>query len=338
MNVLVLGANGFLGLNVVDALRRRGLSPRAGRRRRSNVLALRTRKVPMVECDLDRPRTLEEAFASVDVLVHAAGHYPRHSLDPEGTLVKGVRQLRNVLEAAAKAGVRRVIYVSSTATVAPRSGGPSTEEDRFAAPPGFGVYHNLKWRMEAVVEAEDRFELVTVCPSGCLGPWDLRVGTSALLVALARGEAPPHPDGLVNLVDVRDVAEAVARLVGRDDPPTRLLLSAGHHRLHALLERLALRYHRPGHPKLERPLSASAAIELAEREERASSTERRRPRLSREIVDLTLHGIELDASLAPRTLGLAYRPFAETLDAFDAWARRMGLIPEMEREKHHERV
>lgn len=119
MTVLVLGAGGFLGLHVVDALSARGVPVREGRRRRSNVLALRRRGVPMVEADLDRPDTLSSAMDGVLVVVHGAGHYPRHSLDREGTIALGLAQLDRALDAAAREGVRRLLYLSSVATAAP---------------------------------------------------------------------------------------------------------------------------------------------------------------------------------------------------------------------------
>jgi dihydroflavonol-4-reductase len=224
VTVLVLGAGGFIGLNVTERLLARRIDLRCGRRARGNVLTLRRMGAPLVVADLDEPATVEEAMRGCDVVVHCAGHYPRHSLDREGTLAVGARQIRTVLDAAARARVRRLVYVSSTATVAPAPDGRSDERHRFEGPPGFGVYHDLKWAMESAVLAEDRFEVVVVCPGACLGPWDLRVGTSALVLAIARGLGPPYPDGVVNVVDARDVAEAVSRLVVAGAPPRSVLI------------------------------------------------------------------------------------------------------------------
>lgn len=330
MNALVLGAGGFLGLNLVDALLAGSIVPRCGRRKRGNVLALRQRKVPLVLADLDDPASLVEAMAGAEVVFHLAGHYPRLSLDRDLAIATGTRQLRNVLDAAARSGVRRVIYVSSTATVAPNPSGLSDERHVFAAAPGFGTYHDLKWAMEAIALAEDRVEVVVACPGACLGPWDLRVGTSALLLGLARGMDPPHADGIVNPVDARDVALGLVRLAAMPSPPRRLLLTAGNHRLADLLADLARHY---GVAPPSPPLPAAEAIRLADEEERRAHDGRTRPLVSREIVDLVVHGVEIDAALARDALGLRFRPLAETVSALDEWARRMRLLPALPAEQ-----
>ncbi|MGZ6143752.1 MAG: NAD-dependent epimerase/dehydratase family protein, partial [Myxococcales bacterium] len=269
MTALVLGAGGFLGLNLVDALIAEGEMPRCGRRKRSNVLALRQWRAPLVPADLDSPEELRAAMDGCTTVFHAAGHYPRLSLDRDAALATGLRQLRNALDAAAGARARRFIYVSSASTAAPAPGGaPSDERAVYGSRPGHGTYHDLKWAMEQVALAEKRFEVSVACPGACLGPWDLRVGTSALLIALARGMDPPHPDGVVNLVDVRDVAAALIRLAALPSPPRRVLLSGGNHGLHPLLCALADRYRvRAPSP----PLPAAAAIALADAEERRAA-------------------------------------------------------------------
>lgn len=321
---LILGAGGFLGLHAVDALRTLGEEPRCGRRPRSNVLGLRARKARMLTADLDDKDGLVEAMRGCDRVLHLAGHYPRTSLDPAGATRIGLEQSRRVLDAAAIAGVQRLVYVSSTATVAPNPEGLADERHLYAAAPPHGLYHSLKWQMERLFLDEDRFEVRVACPSGCLGPGDLRVGTSALLIGLARGMDPPHPDGVVALVDVRDVGQGLARLLLAERAPKRLILSAENHRLHELLCSVAPRY---AVPTPSPALSAAEAIARADQEEALSLTENRRPGLSREIVDLVVHGLPLSARLAEDQLGLRWTPLSQTLDALDTWARRLSLIP-----------
>lgn len=325
--ILVLGAAGFLGLNAVAALRAAGVTPRCTRRRRTNVMLLRKLAVPMVEADLDDPASLRAAMHGCDVVIHAAGHYPRVSLFRDEALATGRRQIDAALDAAAAAGVRRFVYVSSIATVAPRGGAPSTERDRYAIPPGIGVYHDLKWYMERRVLDEDRLEVAVACPGACIGPLDLKLGTARILAALGWGQDPPHPDGWVNLVDARDVGRALARLALHPTPPRRVLLAAHDRRLHPLMVALARRY---GAPRPSAPLSAAVAARIADAEERRSLASSQRPRLVREIVDLVVHGMRIDATLAQQVLGLRWRTLEDTLDTWDAWALRLGFLPPME--------
>jgi dihydroflavonol-4-reductase len=321
---LVLGAAGFLGLNLVDALIANGQTPRCGRRARTNVLALRQRKAPLMQADFDAPETLEDAMRDVDTVFHLAGHYPRLSVEGPKERAIGLTRLERVLDAAAKAKVRRLIYVSSTATVAPRTdGAPSTEREVFDAAPDWGTYHDLKWHLEARARAERRFEVVVACPGACLGPWDLRVGTSAMLVGLGRGLAVPHPDGWVSWVDVRDVAVGLVALATLAEPPPRVLLSAASVRLQHLLELAAARYG----VTVSAPLSNEAARRLADEEEHRAASGGPRPALARELVDLIVHGPRIDAGLSRTALGLTYRPLDQTLHDFDEWARRVRFLP-----------
>lgn len=317
MSVLVLGAGGFLGLNTVDALLALGVKPLCGRRARGNVLGLRQRKVPLVEADLNRPQSLVEAMRGCRTVVHLAGHYPRLSTDPAGSTALACRQTQAVLDAAAGAGVARLIYVSSTATVAARSDRPSDEGDRFDQAPGFGAYHDLKWQMEQRVAAEQRLQTVTLCPAACVGPFDWKAGTSGIFWQLKEGRCPPQPDGLVSWVDVRDVGLAIAALVTRELQPPRLLLSAQSLGFQALLKRLAARW---GAGPLPPPIADEEARQTADAEEQRAARDGGRPSMSRELVDLVIHGARLDGHLAERLLGFTYRPLGEALDAFDAWA------------------
>jgi dihydroflavonol-4-reductase len=321
---LVLGAAGFLGLNLVDALIAGGQQPRCGRRARTNVLALRQRKVPLVQADFDAPETLVEAMRGVDVVYHVGGHYPRFSLELDKERALGLERLERVLDAAATAGVRRLVYVSSTATVAPRDdGGQSTEVDTFDEAPRWGTYHDLKWHLERRALDEHRLEVFVACPGACLGPWDLRVGTSAMLVGLARGIDVPHPDGFVSWVDVRDVATGVRALGTFDAPPHRVIFSAASIRLQHLLETAGRFYGVPVSP----PMSDSEATAFADAEEHRASQGGPRARLARELVDLIVHGPRIDARRSRDALGVTYRPLDETLRDFDAWARRVRFIP-----------
>lgn len=318
---LILGASGFLGLNLVDTLISHGTPPLCAHRLRTNTLPLRRRGVERILIDFADPESLVRAMKG-RVVYHLAGHYPRDARTPHHTLSRALSELEHILDAAASAEVERLVYVSSTATVAAHPDRASCESDVYLSPPGFGVYHDTKWHMEQRVLAENRFDVRVVCPGACLGPWDLRVGTTALVIATARGDDPPHPDGIVNLVDVRDVARALHHVATRPSP-RRLIVAAHDLHLQSLLEDLAVRFRvrRPSPP-----LTAKASISLADREEARVAGTPERALLAREIVDLIIHGTPLDASLARDLIG-PFTPLSETLAALEQFARRLNLIP-----------
>lgn len=321
--VLILGAGGFLGLNIVRAWLDAGVMPLCGRRPRGNVLGLRELGVPMVTTDFSSRDSLAAALGAAEVVIHAAAHYPRFSTSPELTLRQGLSELNQVLDAAARAGVRRLVFVSSTATIAPRADGQrSTEAQAFSEAPAHGTYHQLKWALEQRAVAEDRLQVTIANPSACLGPHDWKVGTSSLLLATARGLRPAYPGGLISTVDARDVALGVRALATTDSPPQRMILSGGEFDAHALMTQLAQRYQAAAP---QPALNADEARALADAQERHAQEHGGRAMLSRELVDLIVHSPPLDAALS-RALGVRYRPLSETLDAWDAWAQRMGLL------------
>lgn len=321
---VVLGAAGFLGLNLVERLLISGVKPICVRRRRTNVLALRKLDVPMMIGELGDRASLEAAMSGAKLVYHVAGHYPRYSLDHAASLATGLSELENVLDAAAAAGVERLVYVSSTATVRAVDGRTSNEDDVFEGAPGFGVYHDLKWTMEARALAERRLEVLVACPGACLGPWDVKLGTSAIIVAMARNLAPPYPEGLVSVVDARDVAEGLVRLAASPGSARRVLFSGRSLAMSGLVSLLAERYSAPK----SAPLGAEEARRLADEGEARAHAGGPRSPLARELVDLIVHGPSIDAARSRELLGLEYRPLSRTLDDFDAWARRMRLIPE----------
>ncbi len=323
MTSLLIGASGFLGLNLVDTLQATGQSFVCGTRRRAPRIGLRRRGVQLCHADLDDPTSLVSAMTGKQVVFHLAGHYPALSLDPQATLATGRHQTQTVLDAAAHAGVERLVYVSSTATTAPCGERDATERDVFVESPGLGVYHDLKWSMEQQAAKETRLEVRIACPGACIGPWDQRIGTTAPLVGLANARRVALPDGILNLVDVRDAAVGIAAMGLREHAPKRVLLVGHNLQLFPFLTRVAARY------GVEPPhlLSDCQAQEAALEAEEASAVSGKRPALSRELVDLIIEGVSIDASLSDDRLGVVYRTVEQTLNAFEHWARPRRIIP-----------
>lgn len=323
---LVIGASGFVGLAVVDALLAAGVQVRATRRRRSFTVLLRRRPVELVEADLHDPPALRRAMDGCEAVFMVAGHYPRYSLDPEGEVARGVRTVRHVCDAALEAGGARLIFTSSTGSLAPAPAGRAADErDVPAQIPTDSVYRAVKWALEDEVAAARRrgLDAVTLLPGGCVGPHDVRVGTQAFLVGVARGEMPWWVDGLVHLVDVDEVARAHVQAARLDSPAPRYCLPGQPWRAGELLRFVAGRYGGRVPPERLTPVEARAR---ADREEREAAPRRARVPLPRALVDLITTGQPIASTSAERDLGFVPEPIDGALDRAHAWFARNGYL------------
>lgn len=254
MEVYVSGASGFVGSHVVAALERRGAT-------------VRTERVDL----LDRAG-LERALRGCDAVVHCAALY---SYDAEPRLLEAVNVegTLNVVRAAVRAGVRRLVHTSTAGTCGPVRGRSATEQDR---PPAWelGVpYKRTKRAAERLVLAAARhgLEAVVVNPTAPFGPGDRRpTPTGAMLAAVARGRFRAYlPSTGLDAVDVRDVAEGHALALERGRSGQRYLLGCENVPLGELFARIArLAGREPPRVRIPYPVvAAAAAVGLANRNE-----------------------------------------------------------------------
>jgi dihydroflavonol-4-reductase len=326
MRALVIGGTGFIGLNVIDALLAAGMTVRVTRRRQTATILLQGRSVELTHASLEEPDKLTRSMVGCDVVFLCGAFYPRYSLDLAAALVEGVRGVRNACRAALEARVPRFVYTSTLATLgrAPE-GRPADERDLAPRMPLDSVYRGVKWAMEREVDfARDRgLSAVTLMPGGCIGPWDVRLGTGSMLVGVVRRALPWWVDGTVNLVDVGDVARA--HLAAAKPAPSDRYVLGGHNlALGALLRMIAARF---GGSVPGEPLSPSAARARADAEERQAAPYRKRVPVPREFVDMVTTGQPVSSARARDELGLKTTPLHDTLDRAHAWFVRHSYIP-----------
>ncbi len=214
--VLVTGANGHLGFNIVKLLVNQGYQVRATVRNLSDPAKaghLKPLGVELAEANLMRPESLEKVMAGIEGLFQVAAVYATVARDPQKEIVDpSVVGGLNVLKAAHRAGVQKVVFTSSVAAIGSVPLGAPPRDESFWNERAIDPYTRAKTIAEkrAWEYAEkNNLKLVTILPSAIIGPGFYRHTPSTLLFELLlRGKVPFVLPMSMGLVDVRDCAQA----------------------------------------------------------------------------------------------------------------------------------
>ncbi|MDA1325404.1 MAG: NAD-dependent epimerase/dehydratase family protein [Proteobacteria bacterium] len=211
MTVLVTGATGFVGSAVARALLREGEAVRVLARPNSDRRNLSSLDVAVVEGDLNEPASLALAVSGCSAVFHVAADYRLWTRHPDDMVRTNVQGSKAIIEAALAAGVERVIYTSSVATLGINSDGvPGDEETPVALGNMIGIYKRSKFLAEEAVQKlirEHGAPVVIVNPSTPVGPLDIKpTPTGRMIAEAASGRIPAFVDTGLNVVHVDDVA------------------------------------------------------------------------------------------------------------------------------------
>lgn len=179
--VLVTGANGFIGSHLVEALLKQDIKVRCLVRKSSNLRWIEDLPVELVTGDLLHPETLTSAVTHVDTVFHLGGRVK--SSNEEGFYKANVLGTVNLLKAVTQhaPALKRFVLVSSQAAVGPnRHSRPSTEQDAcFPLTP----YGASKLAAEEAAEAfRAQIPLTIVRPAVVGGPRDVDLFESFKMV------------------------------------------------------------------------------------------------------------------------------------------------------------
>lgn len=224
---MVTGANGHLGNNLVRQLLARGQPVRAGVRDPAHSSALQVLGCEVVRAELQDIDSLRQSLQGVDVLYQVAAVFKHWAKNPQAEIIEpNVQGTRNILRAAAEAGVRRVVYVSSVAAVG--HDGQYLDETVWNDEQRNPYYLSKILSERAAWEAAQAYgiSMVTVLPSAIIGPHAERLtDTMGFLAAVLIRKLVLDPDFHFNFVDVRDVADGLIQAAERGRPGQRYILA-----------------------------------------------------------------------------------------------------------------
>lgn len=323
MTVLVTGASGHLGANLVRALLAQGRTVRAlihHDRRGIEGLHLET-----VHGDVCDPASLRRACAGVEVVYHTAARIALSGNDPiEAINVDGTR---NVVEACLRSGVRRLIHLSSIHAFEQEPLDQPLDEDRPLVDTARGApYGRSKAAAEHEVQAgiARGLDAVILNPTAMIGPYDYYPShLGQVLLSLCQGKLPALLAGGFDWVDVRDVVRGALRAEERAAAGARYLLS-GHWASVCELAALACECSGVRAPWLVCPTwLAQAVAPVAVAWARLDGG---RPLFTPFSVRTLRSNRQISHTRAARDLGYAPRPLEETVTDTLRWFADAGYL------------
>jgi dihydroflavonol-4-reductase len=318
---LITGATGFVGGLLVARLVADGRPVRALVRHLGDRERLPDPRVELAMGHLDDEESLVRAADGCDVVYHIAGMNQLCLADPSPLYRVNVEGTRRMLDAARRAGVRRVVHTSSAATL---GGDGTTFLDETAGPPPEFTSHyaRSKFEGEQIALGYDAVEVVVVNPSSVQGP-GRTTGTASVFIGYLNGRLPfdlPARFGLCYTVDCVNghlLAERKGKPGQRYVLNTDTLTNAEAIDLIAVISGLADR---------PRTLPLPVAMGVAGVAETVARVRGRQPKLCRESVRTLGHPHLYDGSKATKELGLRYTPIRQALEATVRWYVDKGLV------------
>jgi dihydroflavonol-4-reductase len=324
--VFVTGASGFIGSAVLRQLLKHGFRVVALVRRNSPRGCLSTGDVRFAEGDvLNRP-SVAAAMRGARYVFHIAADYRLSTLRQAEIFATNVGGTRIVMEEALRAGVERVVYTSSVATLALREdGGPADESLLLCERDAVGAYKRSKIAAERLVLAmiaDEGLPAVIVNPSAPVGPRDVKpTPTGRLILEAAAGRIPAFVDTGLNLAHVDDVALGHLAALGRGRIGERYILGGQNVLLSELLRDIAQMMGRQG-PRLRLPWYSVLPVACAA--EALAHVTHREPLTSLAGVRLARRRMFFRCDKSERELGFHARPYIEALYDAVRWFHDAG--------------
>jgi dihydroflavonol-4-reductase len=322
MTTLVTGASGFIGSAVIRQLLARGERVRAMVRPHSDRRNLQGLDVEYAEGDLADPRSLQAVVEGCESLFHVAADYRLWARNPAHLYKVNVDGTKAIMSVANAAGIKRIVYTSSVATLGLHADGTPADEQTPAEPEDMiGHYKRSKYFAEQAVHnmvADEGLQAVIVNPSTPIGPRDIRpTPTGRMVLDAACGRMPAFVDTGLNIVHVDDVAKGHLLALENGRIGERYILGGENMTLQQILKTVAGLVNRPA-PTIRLPHNLVLPIAYLS-EVWARITRGREPRVTVDGVRMSKKHMYFSCDKAKRELHYQPRPAEEALRDAVEW-------------------
>lgn len=316
MRCVVTGAAGFVGSRLVHELLKDGEEVRALVRKGSDRRNLAGLDVEVAQGDLRDKTSLQAALKGRDFLYHTAAFYSSNRNEAGAIYEINVEGTRNILEAARRADLQRIVHTSTMGTIGWNGGGSLPDEKTaFNLWETSSDYARSKYQAErlALAMAEKGLPVTVVNPCAPVGPGDLKPSaTGQRIVDFLNGLKPSYIDGGINHVDVDDVARGHILAARLGKIGARYILGNANltaQEFLSLLERVSGRPIPPDRPRQTKDSWRSGLRQIVAGRRTRSATP-----------------LICDCSRAIKELGLPQTPLESAMERAIEWFRANGYV------------
>lgn len=334
MKAFVTGSTGLLGSNLTKLLLSQGFEVIALTRELTKASKLLDEhpSLKVVQGDLQEVESFAHYLKGCDILFHTASYF-RESFDYgdhwQQLKTINVDATIHLLEAADKAGVSKVIYVSSACGCVGiiRGGAPSNESTPFQDFNHKNPYFKSKLMAEEAIAnflKSHKLPVVLILPAGMLGPNDAGpTEMGRFVLNVMKGNAPLIPSGGFPLVDARDVAMAMVSAVYSGQPNERYLVTGGYYSVNEIMHDIS-EFSGQSIPSKKLPRFAVRLWTFIQT--LIGRIKGKKPFLHGDMVRIMLSRQWFDASKSAQALKTSYRPFKETVKDTVQWYQQNGYV------------
>ncbi len=326
MKVFLTGSTGFIGHHVAKALAAEGAEVRRRIRKPRPRANLEGIPGDTHVGDLADPESLRPALAGCDAVMHVAADYRLWIPDPKAMYRANVDGTRELLRLAREAGVPRVVYTSSVATMHFRRDGIVINEDTpVSLADMVGHYKRSKFlaEQEALRAAANGQCVIVLNPTSPIGSNDAKpTPTGRIILDFLNGKFPAYMDTGLNLVDVAEVARTHVTALTKGQPGHRYILGGENLTLKQILDKMAAITGIPS-PTVKIPFAVAATYAFFE-EWITGRIRGREPRATLQEVRMGRKKMYASSAHAQQELGFHIMPVHPAMRSAIEWFRAHG--------------